>query len=115
MSNAEQVTELEQNIKEARKIVDLSDSLLRLGSNRDFKKIILEGYFEREAVRLVHLKADPAMQTPDKQASIVAQIDAIGALSTYFRTLDFNARQARKAIAADEQTIEELAAEELQA
>lgn len=115
MSNEQVVRELEQNIKEARKIVDLHASLVRLGSNRDFNKVITNGYFEAEAIRLVHLKADPSMQTPDRQATIVAQIDAIGALSTYFRTLKHNAQVAAKAIESDEATIEEINAEELNA
>lgn len=107
------VRQLEENIRHAKEIVDLQTSLERLSENRDFKRVITKGYFIDEAVRLVHLKADPAMQTPERQASLISQIDAIGGLLSFFRTVEFNANQALKAVEADEATIEEMAAEEL--
>lgn len=85
--------------------------LTRLESNRDFKKLIADGYLKDEAVRLVHLKADPSMQTPDRQAAIDRDISGIGALLQYFRTVDFMAGQAIKSIEADEATREEVLAE----
>lgn len=103
---------IEANIKEARKIVDLGESLERLRSNRDFKKVIVEGYFEQEAIRLVHLKADPSMQSAESQKSIVSQMDAIGSLHQYFTAVYQKASLARKAIAADEETRDEILAEE---
>lgn len=109
MSSVEdQIQEIEQNIKESKKTVDFGDALVRLQSNRDFKRVILEGYFNEEAIRLVHLKSDSNMQTPDKQQSILLQIDAIGTLKQYFNTVLFKANLARKSIAFDEQTRDEL-------
>lgn len=108
-----QVVEIEKNIQQSRVIVDVGNSLERLQDNRDFRKVVMEGYFQREAIRLVHLKADPSMQTAAMQASIVSQMDAIGALNQYFETIFHQAALATKAIAADEETIAELAAEEL--
>lgn len=112
MSN-ETLQAIEDNIREARKIADVGDALERLRSNRDFKKVIMEGYFEKEAIRLVHLRADPNMQTPEKQAAIVTQMDAIGSLSQFFNTVLHKAAMARKAIASDEETRDEILAEEL--
>lgn len=111
MSNQE-IKELEQNIAAAKSMADLGSSLERLRSNRDFKKVITEGYFEKEAIRLVHLKADPSMQTPERQASIVRQMDAIGALNEYFGTVLHQARLAGKSIEADEETLAELNVQE---
>lgn len=101
---------IEQNLEQSRKTVELGKAFERLVANRDFKAIIQDGYFRDEAVRLVHLKADPAMQSPVSQAAIVAQIDAIGALSAYFRTLKHGVMLAVKAIEADEETLQELRA-----
>lgn len=112
MSN--QIQEIELNIKQAQKIVELGNALERLRNNSDFKKVISEGYFEQEAVRLVHLKSDQNMQSPDSQKSIIAQIDAIGALNQYFQTVFHRASLAGKAIEADEETREELLAEGLE-
>lgn len=110
----DQLQEIELNIKQAQKLVDLGNALERLRSNNDFKKVITEGYFEQEAVRLVHLKADQNMQTAERQQSIIAQMDAIGALNQYFQTVFHRASLASKAIEADEQTREELLEEGLE-
>lgn len=102
MSNAESVQAIEKNIEQAKVIVEFGSTLERLRSNRDFKKIIIDGYLEQECVRLVHLKADPNMQAADKQAGIVKQMDAIGALNQYFQTVFSKAAMAEKAVASDE-------------
>lgn len=112
MSNAT-VQRIEENIQHLKEIVEFDKALQRLCENRDFRTVIKQGYFEKEAIRLVHLKADPAMQTPEKQASVVAQIDAIGGLLEYFRTIGFNAATALKSIEADEAERDEILAEEL--
>lgn len=104
---------IESNIKEARKIAEVGTALERLQSNRDFKKVVLEGYFEQEAVRLVHLKAEPAMQKPEMQQSILTQMDAIGSFAQYLDTVLHKASLATKAIASDEETRDEILAEEL--
>lgn len=112
MSN-DTIQAIEENIKQARKIVEVGDALERLKNNRDFKRVMIEGYFEQEAIRLVHLKSDQNVQTPDLQKSILTQIDAIGAVSQYFNTVLHKAAIARKAIASDEEAREEILAEGL--
>jgi hypothetical protein len=104
----EQIQAIEANIREAKKFVEQGEALERLRTNRDFKKVISEGYFEREAIRLVHLKADPNMQSPEMQKSIVAQMDAIGSLDQYFKAVFQQANMARKAISSGEEMIDEL-------
>lgn len=108
----EQIQAIESNIREAKKFVEQGDALERLRANRDFKKVITEGYFEREAIRLVHLKADPNMQSPDSQKSIIAQMDAIGSLDQYFMAVFAQANMARKAIDSSEEMIDEIRAED---
>jgi len=108
MSNSNIVRELEDNISKAKEMVDMGKTLERLSNNKDFKDIISKGYFEKEAIRLVHLKADPNMQTPERQANVIQQIDAIGALSSYLNMVFFNADRAAQTIDADQLTISEL-------
>lgn len=112
MSNAT-IQAIEDNIKQARKLVEVGEALERLKNNRDFKKVMIEGYFEQEAIRLVHLKSDQNVQSPDMQKSINSQIDAIGAVSQYFSTVLHKASIARKAIASDEEARDEILEEEL--
>lgn len=109
--NDNAIQEIELNIKEAQKIVDLGASAQRLIANRDFKKVVMEMYFEKEAVRLVHLKANPAMQDKDRQEAIVKEMDAIGSFHQFLRTLEIQAEMARRAIEDSEDLREELLAE----
>lgn len=113
MNNAQAIKEIELNIEQARTLVEFGNAMERLRNNRDFKLVIGEGYFEKEAIRLVHLKADPAMQTPANQESILKQMDAVGSLNQYFHLVFHRASMAEKAIVADEETCAELAAEDL--
>lgn len=108
------VEEIELNIQQAKSIVELGNSLERLRNNKDFKKVIIEGFFEKEAIRLVHLKADYNMQDADSQKSIATQMDAIGTLSQYFSKVRHEGMLAQKAIESDEETRDELLAEGLE-
>ena len=112
MTNQEQIQRLEAGLVSAKKTVEFGDALQRLRSNRDFKTVIQSGYLEQEAIRLVHLKGDPEMQSPASQAAIVRQIDSISELNSFFRTAEYQARMALRAIQADGETLEELLAEE---
>ena len=111
--SSETLKQIEQEIENAKIIVELSDSLERLSNNRDFKKIVLENYFREEAVRLVHLKGNPAMQKEEHQKAILSSMDAISALRQYFQTIEQQANQARRSILGAEETRDELLAEEL--
>ena len=113
MTNTEQLQQLERNIKEAKKIQELGNSLERLQANKDFRAVIKVGFFEQEAIRLVHLKGAPHMQSAESQVSIIKQMDAIASLNQYFQTVFHTAGMAVNAIAADEETREELLAEAL--
>ena len=110
MSN-DAIQEIELSIKEAQKMVDLGSAVQRLANNRDFKKVVMEMYFEKEAVRLVHLKANPAMQDKERQEAIVKEMDAIGSFYQFLRTLEIQADMARRAVEDGETLREEILAE----
>lgn len=111
-STEQQLSALEREIKEARVHADLGEALINLRSNRDFNKLITDGFLKEQAVRLVHLKADPNMQAPHQQAAIVRDIDAIGVLAEYFNMVRIQAANAVKQITDAEETRAELLAEE---
>ena len=102
------IQQLENSIKQSQKIVDLGDALDRLRNNRDFKKVIIEGFFEQEAIRLVHLLSDSNMQSPEMQTSIHKQMIAIGGFRDYLDTLNVRAGMARRSVEADEATRDEI-------
>jgi hypothetical protein len=103
---------IELNITQARELVERGEALNRLLDNREFKELILDGYLKKEAIRLVHLKAEPAMQTPTHQANILREMDGIGSLTGYFRQIERVAESALSAIADGEEAIEEIRLEE---
>jgi hypothetical protein len=106
-----EIERLEHSTHKAKEHLDLGNALERLLNNRDFKAVIQHGYFEQEAIRLVHLKADPAMDRPDKQANILRDIDSIGALSGYLSEIERRADLAKREIADNELMLEELRSE----
>lgn len=99
---------LDKSDKINKALVERGEALERLRSNRDFKKLILAGYFEEEAVRLVHLKSDMNMQTPDAQRAILGQIDAIGMLRSYLDAVMFSANRAKANLEENAETRAEL-------
>jgi len=98
--NQNAVDQIELNIREAREITDMGEALSRLEKNPDFQKVISQRYLKDEAVRLVHLKAAPNAQHEKIQASILRDIDAIGALEGFFNSLMAEAAHAQDAITA---------------
>ena len=108
MSKQDQINSIERNVKGAREVKAMATALERLHTNRDFRAVIKAGYFESEAVRLVHLRGDPSFQTPERQADILKQIDAISALGQYFLTLQMKAGLADKEIEEGEAVLDEL-------
>jgi hypothetical protein len=104
MTNEQQLASLDRQEKHAKKRVELGNALERLRSNRDFNKLIVDGYLRDEAVRLVHLKASSDMQSPAQQAAINRDIDGIGALNEFFSNTAILARMAVKELSDVEQT-----------
>lgn len=111
MNNDAQIQAIERNLKEAKEIKEMSNALLRLEKNKDFLAVVKNGYFKDEAVRLVHLRGDPGMQTPERQESIMKQVDSISNFHQYLINITRKAEMAEKAIANDEATLEDLRTE----
>ena len=111
MTNNAALSSLESSIKQSQDDIQFGQALERLRSNRDFNTVINKGYFEAEAIRLVHLKADPKMQTEQHQVDILKQMDSIGALNQFMQTKLHIARLALRSLEADKETRDELLAE----
>lgn len=112
MSNEGVINALEQGIKKAQTAKELGAALERLSKNADFKSVILTGYMRDEAVRLVHLKGDISFQSPEKQASILKQIDGIASLKQYFNVVELTADNAQGMIDEAEEHLVQLRADE---
>lgn len=107
------LTEVEISLSNAKYAVENLKCLRRLYANKDFKTLILDGYFVKQASRAVMSKAEPVMQTEDAQNEIVRDIDSIGRLKQYFVAVRGLGELAEKSIIDDSKTREEILAEEL--
>tara|TARA_R110000850_G_scaffold233967_3_gene358864 strand:+ start:7285 stop:7617 length:333 start_codon:yes stop_codon:yes gene_type:complete len=107
------IDQIEISIKDAKDMVSARDALLKLKSNRDFKKIVLEGYFEKEAVRLVGLLAAPGMDA--HKNLIVRDLEAISSLQSYFQSVLMIGDTAANSVAEYEAELEMLRQEEMEA
>jgi hypothetical protein len=113
MTTKEQhLAEIERQIKDSQEDLEMGKALQRLKMNPDFKRLILEGYLTEEAVRLVHLKANPSMAAPDKQVATIRDIDAIGSFYQFLHVVGFKGRQAETSIEQAEQARQEIQEED---
>lgn len=113
MNTQDQIDALERNIKDAEDSIELGQSLDRLMLNKDFKIVVLNGYLKEEAIRLVHLKGEPSVQSAESQASIIRDIDSIAAFAQYLRKIKHFEGMSTKSIEIDSLTIDELRLEEI--
>ena len=108
---SEELQSIELSIEQAKETIKNRDDLRKLVNNRMFKNLITEGYFEKEAIRLVLLKATPDMQSEEDQTAIIKAMDAIGGLRQYFTTIMQMGAMADRALKDDEETREEILSE----
>lgn len=62
--------DLETQIENVKEIIELRDACLRLGNNPDFKKVILEGFCEKEALRYLQATVDGNLSEAQKADSL---------------------------------------------
>lgn len=113
MNKEEQLKELNITIEQAKAIVDKASSLKTLLKDKDFKSVILDGYFKDEASRLALLKGDNGMSKPEDQAYLDRMFNGIGSLHSYFQSIFAMGKNAENAINSYEETKEEIIKEDI--
>ena len=68
--------------------VDMNNSLERLKSNKDFQKVVLQGYFKDKAINGVSLLASDHTIREGKRPAIIEALIAISHLEDYFITIE---------------------------
>lgn len=112
MSNLENdISEVELTIKQAKDAIALKDAVVKLSNNREFRKIITEGYFKNEAARLTHLFSDPTILLNNQQEMVRNDLLGIGGLERYLRVLVQQGNAAQDALMEQEETLDELRSE----
>ena len=68
--------------------VDMWASLERLKENKDFKKVILEGYFKDKAVNGVSLLAQDAIVAGGHRTAVMEDLIAMSSFEEFFVTIE---------------------------
>jgi len=103
-----QISEIEVTIEQAKAQIEKMEALGRLANNEDFKLVIDDGYFLKEASNLVLLLAAPGFASEEEQNRLNKNITAIGFLRQYFSGIMQIGAQAQKSVIDDENTRSEL-------
>lgn len=111
MNPNEQIHHVELSLEEAKKTVAFGEAIARLEKNRDFQRVILDGYFTDEARRLTFLTADVTLDDKSTNA-VLYGIRAIGELRQFLLNRKAMGEIAKKEVHDHEETLEELRTEE---
>lgn len=98
------LSDLRQLKEEARKKIELAESLQRLYANRDFKSVFLDNYLKDEIVRLVLLRTEVGMDT-EQGSNLLREIDSIGLFKNYLDRIHLQGELASKEFKEAEQAI----------
>lgn len=109
----QQLEQVSISIEQAEDRLELAEALERLHQNKDFKKVILEEYFKKEAYRSVMLKSDANQQKPEEQANIDNVILGVGMLGQFFHKTFIFGEGADRALQEHKNTRQEILAEDL--
>ena len=114
MSNQTEIDELEITIEQAKHGIERGNALRRLYNNQDFQQIIMSGFLQQEALRLVIAKSEPGTQTPEAQTGILKGIDSIGYFHTHLLNIERVTEALEKSLPNDVKTLDEIHQEELE-
>lgn len=104
----------EVSLEEVNEAIELCRSLERLEKNKDFKKVVMTGYFKEEPVRLTFLKADPNQQLKAEQEALDHSIRGIGEFLQYLRGIKAKAEMSKKTLQEYHAMLEQEAEESLE-
>ena len=112
MTTEEKLDSLGNSITRYKAMYDRGNRMRKLQANPDFVELFEEDYFKEYAGALVVMRADPAMQTPDKQQDLLRNMDGIGFMQKYMQGVIGRGNQAGDQIKAYEDEREYLLKEE---
>lgn len=80
------VFQLEQQLTKAKLLVEQRDAALRLSKNRDFKKLILDGFCLNDCARFAQMSADPVLNK-DQRADALSMAQAGGHVRRFLQMM----------------------------
>lgn len=102
--------QLEQQLKQAKLLIERREKALRLAENREFRELVLEGFCRDDCARFAQQIGDPALGKKEQEdaASMAA---ASGHLLRYLRVITQMGDTAGREAAEVEEALEELRAQ----
>lgn len=67
--------------------VDMVESLERLHQNEDFKRVILQGYFQDKAINGVSMLAQDSVVDGGRRSAVMEDLIAVSSLQDHFITI----------------------------
>jgi len=107
-----EAAELEEQRKNAVELVGRRDMALKLSSNREFRKLILEDYCVIDAARLVGLSTDPSL-TLEQRADSLAMAQGPGFLRRFLSMMVVMGNNASKEVGQIDDALNEIRAADL--
>ena len=106
-----EVNALEQQLSDAKLLVERRQMAMRLEKNRDFKKLILDEFCVEECARYARESANPAL-TAEQRADALALAQAAGHLKRFLSVVCQMGNVAEGQMVDINEAIEEARAEE---
>lgn len=101
------IEDIELSIEQARRMVKLGQMAQNLAVNKDFKELVIDGYFRDEAARMTHLYADPNI-SEEIRAHVHRDIVGPGAFKRYLSGIVQMGNAAAREILEAEETLVEV-------
>lgn len=110
----DRITQLETSIEYAQKRVERGERVLALYDNTDFNEIVVKGYLEQEAIRMVGLYGSGS-GSPEQLKELEKDMHGIGAFRRFLVQLVQEGRQAKSDLEANKEALQEELAMEAEA
>ncbi|MEQ1950925.1 hypothetical protein [Mesorhizobium sp. CN2-181] len=105
-----EIVQLERQIEEAKAVVEQRDMMVKLTNNREFKKLIVEGFMKDECSRYTHLSTQPGISLQDR-ADALAAAQAAGHLKRWINAIIMMGNNAEGELGEAKELLDELRAE----
>lgn len=102
----DRIDQIEQSIEHAQGRVNKAKKVLALLDYPDFKEIVVKGYFEQEAIRMVALYGD-GTGTPEMLADLQKDMHGVGAFRRFLSAIVQDGRQAESDLQNNKEALQE--------
>lgn len=107
-----EVNQLQKQLEDSKKLIERRRQAIRLSENKDFKKLILDGFCVTDAASYVSASADPQL-TAEQRADALNIAQAAGHLKRFLSVITQMGAVAERDVGQIEEAIVAAQAEEI--